>query len=505
MSGEEIIETHDENHRSKAQNISLLIGIILYPTILILGSFTQVDFTIIAMATTAMLMAFFWISAALPLAATSLIPLVAYPLLGISSGKQVASVYANHLIFLFLGGFMIALSMEKWNLHKRIALNIIAIFGKKPSYLIWGFMAATAFLSMWISNTATTIMMVAIVLSIIKKLEEGNSNPENIKMFSLAMLLGVAYAASIGGMATLVGTPPNLVFSQIYHQMFPQLPTISFGNWMVFALPLTLILLTTFGLLLTKVFFKVDKLQGLNHHVIVEEKKLLPPMSYEEKVIAFVFTLTAFLWMFRKSLTIGTVTIPGWSALLPNPKLIDDGTVAIAMALILFMIPSRSTKRQENILTTKIFYHVPWSTLLLFGGGFALAMGFKSSGLSDLVGQSLSGLKGTPSFIFITAITTLITFLTELTSNTATTQMILPILGSLAEAVQLHPLYLMVPATLAASCAFMLPVATPPNAIIFGSGKIKVSEMVKVGIWLNLISMVIISIFTYFVLPWTLL
>lgn len=217
----ETTETRSETHRSKTQQYSLLAGIIIYPLILILGSYTTLDSKVVAMGSTALLMAFWWITSALPLAATSLIPLAVYPLLGISSGKQVSAVYANHLIFLFLGGFMIALAMEKWNLHRRIAINIIASFGRSPSFLIWGFMAATAFLSMWISNTATTIMMVAIVLSIIKKLEEGKSKPENTKQFSVAMLLGVAYSASVGGMATLVGTPPNLVFSQIYSQLFP--------------------------------------------------------------------------------------------------------------------------------------------------------------------------------------------------------------------------------------------------------------------------------------------
>jgi sodium-dependent dicarboxylate transporter 2/3/5 len=395
--------------------------------------------------------------------------------------------------------------MEKWNLHKRIALNIISWFGEKPSYMIWGFMIATAFLSMWISNTATAIMMVAIVISILKNLEQQSSDPLALQSFATAILLGIAYSASIGGMATLVGTPPNLVFSQIYQQLFPGLPPIAFGNWMIFALPLTILLLITFALLLTKVFYKVDSLQGLNQHIIAKEKQALPPMSYEEKIISIIFTLTAFLWMFRKPLTIGQLTIPGWSELLHTPKSIDDGTVAMAMALLLFMIPAKNKEKRCAILDDHVLPKVPWGTLLLFGGGFALAMGFKSSGLSTAIGESLKSLQGTPHSIFISAITTLITFLTELTSNTATTQMILPILGALATAVKIHPLYLMVPATLAASCAFMLPVATPPNAIVFGSGKLKIWDMVKIGLWLNLISIIIISIFTYLFLPYTLL
>ncbi len=490
--------------RTKQQNWAIVIGVVLFLIILTIGHFTSFNFKIVAMAAVAILMAFWWITSAIPLAVTSLLPIVAYPLLGISSGKAVTSVYMNHLIFLFLGGFMIALAMEKWNLHRRIALNIISRVGSKPSYLIWGFMLATAFLSMWISNTATTIMMVAIVMSIIKGLELDGHDPQQINQFATAILLGIAYAASIGGMATLVGTPPNLVFSQIYSQTFPALPPISFGKWMLFAFPLTTILLLVFALLLTKVFYRVDKLQSIDHEVILREKNSLPKMSYEEKVVSIIFILTAILWMFRKPLNIGSLTIPGWSSLMPYPKFIDDGTIAITMAFILFIIPTKK-KTRSNILDAQVISKVPWNTLLLFGGGFALAMGFKTSGLSTLIGNSLVGLKETPISIFISSITTLITFLTELTSNTATTQMILPILASLAKAIEVNPLYLMVPATLAASCAFMLPVATPPNAIIFGSGKIKIGDMVKVGIWLNIISMIIISIFTYFMLPITLL
>ncbi len=487
--------------RTEGQNRSLLVGVILFPLILLIGKLLNFDFKIISMASTALLMAFWWMTSALPLAATSLLPLILFPLFGILKGKETAMVYMNYIIFLFLGGFLIALAMEKWKLHRRMALTIISFFGGKPSRMIWGFMAATAFLSMWISNTATAIMMVSIAMAIIKGMEKDNIDQNDLNQFSVALLLSIAYSASIGGLATLVGTPPNLAFVRIYAQTFPSTNEISFGNWMLFALPLAITLFIILAFILTKILFKVDHLQGADDEVIKSERENLPPMSYEEKWIAAIFSLTAILWIFRKPLAIGQLTIPGWSSLLPYPELIDDATVAITMAMILFMIPAKNKNYKENILDVRIFKDVPWGTLLLFGGGFALAKGFKVSGLSEAIGALFNGSQiNSPGYLLV-AITGGITFLTELTSNTATTEMILPILGAVATAISVHPLYLMVPATLAASCAFMLPVATPPNAIIFGSGKIRVAQMVRVGLWLNLISIIVISIFVYFYMP----
>ena len=453
------------------------------------------------MAATALLMAFWWMTNALPLAITSLLPIVLYPLLGILKGKDTSTVYMNYIIFLFLGGFMIALAMERWNLHRRLALAIIGFFGGKPSRMIWGFMSATAFLSMWISNTATSIMMVSIGIAIIKGMEKEDISTKDLNEFSVAMLLSIAYSASLGGVATLVGTPPNLAFTRIYQQLFPQAAEITFGSWMFFSLPMVFILFIIFAFLLTKVFFKVDRLQGLDSSVITKERSNLPPMSYEEKWITAIFSLTAFLWIFRKTLVIGSLKIPGWSSLLPYPGLIDDGTVAVSMALILFMVPARSKDSKVNILDVTVIKEIPWGTLLLFGGGFALAKGFKVSGLAAAIGSIFQGIEVESPLFLIASVTGVIAFLTELTSNTATTEMILPILGSVSEAIKVNPLYLMVSATLAASCAFMLPVATPPNAIIFGSGRVKVSQMAKVGIWLNLVAIMIISLFVYFYMP----
>ena len=452
------------------------------------------------MAAVALLMAIWWITDAIPLAATSLVPLVLFPLLGIMKGKEVAPVYVNYIIFLFLGGFLIALAMERWNLHRRIALSIVSFVGSRPSRLVLGFMLATAFLSMWISNTATTIMMLAIGLAVIKQAEE-SFGKENTGNLSVALLLGIAYSASIGGIATLVGTPPNLALVRIFELSFPGAGEagfhLSFGQWMLFGVPLSICMLTVVWLLLTRLIFRTSDEFELSREVLDKERANLGKMSHEEKVVGAVFALTALLWVFRKDLTVGSISIPGWSGLLPFGDHIDDGTIAISMALLLFLFPARRkdehTESHGTILDTDVFARIPWHIILLFGGGFALAKGFQTSGLSEWVGNHFAGLEGSPVWIIVASICGGITFLTELTSNTATTEMILPLLASVATAAKIHPLLLMIPAAVAASCAFMMPVATPPNAIVFASGRIRIAQMVKAGILINLIGIVIVT------------
>ncbi|MHC4427258.1 MAG: SLC13 family permease, partial [Planctomycetota bacterium] len=302
--------------------------------------------------------------------------------------------------------------------------------------------------------------------------------------------------ASVGGIATLVGTPPNLSFVRILEIVFPDVEPIGFGQWMLMGLPLSVTMLIIVWLLLTRVFFRVPKDLTLPADVIREEHRQLGPMRFAERAVLAVFAITALLWVFRKDLNLGMATIPGWANLLPFPKLIDDGTIAVAMALTLFFIPSRAagTGRSRALVDLDIFGRVPWHIVLLFGGGFALAKGFQTTGLSAFVGQQFAGLEGAPPLAMIAAVSTTLTFLTELTSNTATTEMVLPILASAGVAMGENPLLLMIPATLSASCAFMLPVATPPNAIIFGSGRITIADMAKVGIVINLIGIVVIAI-----------
>ena len=497
----------------RSRRLGLCLGLIAFVVLWRLGHSSPEQAPVFRMAAVAALMAIWWITDAIPLAATSLLPIVLFPLLGIMKGKEVAPVYVNSIIFLFVGGFLIALAMERWNLHRRIALNVIRLVGSSPSRMVLGFMLATAFLSMWISNTATTIMMVAIALSVIQSAEDAFGK-EATAGLSVAMLLGIAYSASIGGMATPVGTPPNLALMRIFEQSFPEAEaagaSLAFGQWMLLGLPLAVLLLGITWILLTRVFYRSPANLALSGEIIEEKRRALGPIRYEERVVLVVFAATALLWVFRKDLVLGTFTVPGWSNLLPSGSLLDDGTIAIAMALLLFVIPARrpapaetdeAANRYGSILDFDVFARVPWHIVLLFGGGFALAKGFQTSGLSAWVGSGFGGLEGVPVIAIIAMLCGGLTFLTELTSNTATTEMILPLLASIAQSMKVHPLLLMVPATLSASCAFMMPVATPPNAIVFGSGRIRIAQMVKVGIVLNLIGIVVITVVFLFLGP----
>ena len=444
----------------------------------------------------ALLMAVWWTTEAVPLAVTSLLPVALFPLLNIMNGKAVSSTYFNYIIFLFIGGFIIALAMERWNLHKRIALKILMHTGVSPAMILMGFMLATAFLSMWISNTATTMMMIPILLSVITTLEE-NMGKEHISKFTIGLLLGVAYSASIGGVATLVGSPPNPLFAHIFHMYFPQAPEISFTRWFTFGLPVAVVM---FIIVWTFLYFVYRPAKNIRKDIDKEtfrrQLKLLGPMKYEEKIVFFDFILVAVLWLFRSDLKLGSFTIPGWADLFPHPEYINDGTIAIFMAVILFILPSKK-EGTMRIMNWKTAGKIPWQIVLLFGGGFALASGFKESGLSLWIGDQLKWIAHLNPIVVIFFISLLMTFLTEITSNTATTQMILPILAGIAVSSRINPLLLMLPATLSASMAFMLPVATPPNAIVFGTGKIRIAQMARAGLLLNFIGAVVITLMTY--------
>ena len=470
------------------------------------------------LAAVASLMAIWWVSNALPLFATAILPLVLFPLLGIMSGNDVAPVYFNSTIVLFLGGFMIALTMERWNLHKRIALGIIHAVGGGPPRIILGFMVAAAFLSMWISNTATAVMMVPIGLAMVLQVEE-TAGARQSRTFTIALMLGIAYGCSMGGLTTLVGTPPNLSFQRIFQIIFPEAPPIDFGTWIVLGLPIGVTMLAVAWLLLTQVLYRPSPEIRIERDVLERERAGLGPISFEERSVATVFAMTAVLWVFRRDLELGFATVPGWSNLLPFPGMIDDGTVAIAMASVLFFIPTRNRAPRNagvkapdatsgwralirwatrfgtanRVMGAEVIPRLPWNIVLLFGGGFALAAGFQGTGLANIIGNQFQGLGGLPDFAVILLVCLTLTFLTELTSNLATTEMILPILASVAVLTGMNPLMLMVPATLSASCAFMMPVATPPNAIVFGSDRISVGEMARAGIFLNLIGALVVA------------
>ncbi len=442
-----------------------------------------------AMAAVAVWMAVWWMTEAAPLPVTALLPLVLYPVLGIMAGKATAPYYVNSIIFLFLGGFLVALAMERWKLHRRIALAIILAVGGGPQRIVLGFMIAAGFLSMWISNTATAMMMAPIAVAVAKRCGRDGREADAAR-FGAALLLGTAYGASIGGLATLIGTPPNPLFVSNLALLYPGAPEVGFASWMVLGAPLSVV----FGLITWGVLgrvFRLDRLDGLvDHGLFRQEREALGPMAFEEKVVLIDFALLAVLWLTRKGLTVGSLDLPGWSSLLPHGALIDDGTVAVALALVLFVIPS---KRGGRVMDWEAARNLPWGIVLLFGGGFALAAGFTQSGLTVWLGERMHGLASLPPALLVMGVCLTITFLTELTSNTATTQMALPVLAGMAGATGLNPLLLMVPATLSASCAFMLPVATPPNAIIFGTGRVSIRQMARTGLVLNLIGAVLIT------------
>jgi len=440
-------------------------------------------------------MAVWWVTEAIPIPATALLPVVLFPMLGIMKGKVVAPIYFNHIIFLFIGGFIMALAMQKWNLHRRIALRIILLIGISPKRIILGFMVATWFLSMWISNTATTMMMMPMAMAIISKMKD-TFGKETVSRFSVGLLLGIAYAASVGGTATLIGTPPNLAFSSIYKIVFPNAPEITFAGWIVFALPFAVVFLIVVWALLVRLFVSKKHSFEADMAIFREEYNRLGKIRFEEGTVLSLFVLLAVLWLFRGNINLGSFTIPGWTTIMPIPSFIDDGTIAITIAMLLFIIPSRREKG-KRLMDWKTASRLHWGIVLLFGGGFALASGFEESGLSVWVGEQMIGLSHFSPVFLVASVCTMLTFMTELTSNTATTQVILPIIGSLSVAIQTNPLLLMIPATLSASCAFMLPVATPPNAIIFGTGEVRMQDMIKTGIILNLIGVVLITLFIY--------
>jgi sodium-dependent dicarboxylate transporter 2/3/5 len=463
------------------------------------------------MLAVALLMAVWWMSEAVPLAVTALVPLVLFPLLGISSTANVAPNYTNHLVFLFLGGFLIAAALVRWKLHRRLALFTINVIGVSPPMLILGFMVASAFLSMWISNTATALMLLPIGMAVVNRLAKSSSSAkENVTtLFGQALMLGIAYGASIGGLGTLIGTPPNGVFvGQLMRTYAGNAPEISFFQWMLVGVPVVLVMLPLAWLIILWTSgkgIKELKFGVKGRAVIREEMQKLGAMSSEEIRVGVVFALTAFLWIFRKPVNLGFVEIPGWSQLLEFGNQISDATVAMAMGLLLFIIPVGKKAREgcnwkEGFLLNwqSAREAVPWSILLLFGGGFALAQGFMTSGLSDYLGSRIEFLQGAPVILVILTVCFLMTFLTEMTSNTATTTLVLPILAVAALDFGQHPFLLMIPATLSASCAFMLPVATPPNAIVFGSGWVTIPRMSRTGIFLNFLGILIITAATLF-------
>lgn len=448
---------------------------------------------------TSLLMALWWITEAIPMPATALLPMVLFPFLGILPMSAVTVNYSDEIIYLFLGGFFIAMAMQRWNLHKRLALQIIRVIGASPRRLVLGFMCATAFLSLWISNSATTMMMYPITAAVISQLAEGVSGEaqEPMRHLQTCLMLGIAYASSIGGVGTLLGTAPNLIFASNVTKLFPDGPKIDFVRWASFGIPTVILFIPVAWVLLTRVLFPVGRVDSpKSREVIVEELHKLGRMSRGERFTMLIFVSAALAWVFRVDLDLGMFRLPGWASSLALHKKVTDSTIAMTAGILLFLIPV-DWKRGEFLLDWKTATKVPWGILLFFGGGLAVSSAFVATGLSVWIGERLQMLAGLPPLAVIILVCLAITFFTEVNSNTATATIFMPIAAATAQAMHMNPLPLMIAVAISSSCAFMLPVATAPNAIVFASGHITVPQMAKTGVWLNLVGVVIVTLAIY--------
>lgn len=430
-------------------------------------------------------MAVWWMTEAIPLPATALLPVVAFPLTGIQSTAQTLQPYASDIIFLFMGGFIIGLGMQRWGLHTRLGLSIVRLVGTSPARLVAGFMAATALMSMWISNTAAAMMMLPVGLSVIQLLQDRTpadslAAQTALRHFSTCLLLGIAYGASIGGLGTLIGSPPNLILASFARERLGM--EITMLGWMALGLPLVTVLLPLTWLWLVKVAFPIRlQVDASTRETLRNDLSSREPMSRGEAIVLVVFALTAAGWMLRLPL----------SQWLDLPQL-SDAAIAMTGALLLFVIPV-DIRQRSFAMNWETAVKLPWGILLLFGGGLSLASAISTHGVDAWLASGFSALAGAPEFWVLLAVTTLVIFLTELTSNTAVANTLMPVMAAAALGLGVEPLPLLMAVALAASCAFMLPVATPPNAIIYGSGQVSISDMMKAGFALNLLSLLVIS------------
>ncbi|AQQ54644.1 SLC13 family permease [Planococcus lenghuensis] len=480
------------NSYSTMQLIGLLLGPVLFLLILFALPLPGLSFEGQAVLATTAWMAAWWVTEAIPLGITSLMPLVLLPLLGAVDGNVAASSYGASLIFLFIGGFALALALERWNLHERIAITIISAVGASTPGLVLGFMLATGFLSMWVSNMATVMLMIPIGLAIITKVvglmkEDGVYTEEEETKFTKSIIFAIGFGGTIGGSATLIGTPTNLVLAGLAGELLGI--DISFGQFFLFAFPLITVLMLFAIFYITKIAYpmKVKKITN-GQQFVRDRKKQLGKMSYEEKVVLAIFSVTAFMWVTRTFI---------WSDLIPG---LSDTMIAMVAAILLHLIPS-SGNDGERILGGDSLKQMPWGVLLLVGGGLALAAGFNGTDLAGWIGNQLLLLEGT-SYLLVLAVTVLLGIgMTQMTSNTATVTILIPITAALAMAINVHPLPLMTAVAMGAGFAFMLPIGTPSNAIIFATGKITMVDMVRKGTWLTVLAFALIIIFVYFVLP----
>ncbi len=444
-----------------------------------------------------LMMAVWWLTEAVPVAVTGLVPLVGFPVVGVMSAADIAAPYASQTNMLFLGGLIIATAIERWGLHRRIALNTVAKFGRTPSTLVLGFMVGTACVSAWISNSATTMMMLPIAMAVIQYFRETDAELGNT--LAPILMLAVAYSATIGGLATIVSTPPNAVFVGAFRQLFPQAPEIGFLQWMLVGVPIAAIMIPLAWFYLVRIATKLGRRKiRVDMASIHSQLEGLGKLSGAELRVLIVFCITAALWMFRRDINLGSATLHGWASWLPMPSAVGDSTVAMTMALALFVLPAGKGSK-DRLLDWETAVRLPWGVIVLLGGGFALAEAIRVSGLAEWLGGNLAWVGDAPPLLSIAMIALAISFATEITTNTAITTIMMPILASSAVASGSDPLLLMVPCTLAASLCFMMPSGTAPNAIVFSGGELTVPLMARVGVGLNLIAVIVVTAMTYFV------
>ena len=480
----------------------LLAGIAAFIIVMLLPLESVMPHAAKLTAAVTVMMIIFWITQPIPIEATALIPLVAFPLLGVLSVTGAATPYADNVIFLFMGGFMLAMAMQRWNLHKRMALKIISVTGTSPTRLILGFMIATAFLSMWMSNSATAMMMIPIAIAIIITVIP-NKKPKEMdkseKAFAGCLVLGIAYAAGVGGIATLIGTPANAVFASMLAKFYPNAPPVDFFSWFLFGVPFVAVMLVIMWLWLTKIAYrKMPKTLDHTREVLTKELEALGPMSRGEKNTLFVFIFAALAWIFKDPKEIGNIIIPGINSLYTAgilPIKVEDCTIAIFAAILLFMLPI-SWKKHEFTLNWKWASKIPWGVLLLFGGGMSLSAAFKASGLSEAIAQAFTGIQVAP-VLLVLLLAIVVMILTEFTSNTAVANIMIPVMAGVAAGLSMNPFILMMTVAVASSLAFMLPVATPPNAVAYGTDYVEMKDMVTAGWFLNLIGIILFTIFLF--------
>ncbi|HMQ48114.1 MAG TPA: DASS family sodium-coupled anion symporter [Saprospiraceae bacterium] len=474
--------------KNQSAKIGLFLGPLLFVVILLFCHPEGMSREANAILAGTVWVAVWWITEALPIAVTALLPIVLFPTTGGLSLSDTTESFGHKFVFLYVGGFIIAIAIEKWGLHKRIALNIIRLIGTNVSSMILGFMVATAFLSMWISNTATAVMMLPIGMAIVAQLRDNPATREDEnQIFGKALMLSIAYSSSIGGIATLIGTPPNLVLAGVLEETYKI--EITFAQWIVVGLPIAVLLLFICWKYLTSYAFQFKQKNFPGGRDEIERQlRLLGPTTFEEKMVMGVFAFTALAWISRSFLL--EKWIPG----------MDDTIISMFGAIILFVLPASKAKG-GHLLDWESAVKLPWGVLFLFGGGLAIAAGFEQTGLANWIGQQMSLLQGIALIFILLILIASVNFLTEITSNLATTAMILPVLAAMALTIDVHPFTLMIGATIAASCAFMLPVATPPNAIVFASGYLTIPDMMRTGFILNIISIIIVTLLVYFALP----